>query len=289
MKFFAELEARGLIHQVTDPALKEKLSTGRMTVYLGFDPTSDSLHVGNLLGLVTLRRLQQAGHEVIALVGGATGMIGDPSGKTQERLLLDAAQIEKNVLGIKGIIAQFVTGDVKIVNNLEWTKDLSTVDFLRDIGKHFTVNYMLAKDSVHGRLQDRDHGLSYTEFSYMILQAYDFYVLNERYGCNLQVGGADQWGNITAGTELIRRKNASLADKSNSTHESGSGVFGWTWPLVTKSDGAKFGKSESGAVWLSADKTSPYQFYQFFMELPTKMSLVTSTRLLFYRSTKSKN
>ncbi len=267
MNLYEELEARGLIHQVTDPFLRQYLNENKVTVYSGIDPTSDSLHVGNLLGLVTLRRFQRAGHRVIAVVGGATGMIGDPSGKNQERLLLNAQQIEKNVEGISRVISRFIdfeenaSSRTLLINNFNWFKEITVVEFLRDVGKHFTVNYMLAKESVQSRIEDREHGLSYTEFSYMILQAYDFYILNKENGCNLQVGGSDQWGNITAGIELIRRKNAHQDLEKTP-------AFGFTWPLVTKADGTKFGKSESGSIWLSEDKTSPYQFYQFFLRTP---------------------
>jgi len=261
MMLFEELKARGLIHQVTDPKIQEVLNRPPVTAFVGIDPTSDSLHVGNLLVLVTLRRLQLAGHKIILLVGGATGFIGDPSGKTQERQLLDSHLIEKNIQGIGRVISRFISVDgnqTKMVNNWDWFKEFSILDFLRDAGKHFTVNYMTAKESVQTRLQDREHGLSYTEFSYMLLQAYDFYYLNKHYGCNLQLGGADQWGNITAGIELIRRKSAAQ-------NLPGGSVYGCTWPLVTKADGSKFGKSESGNVWLSEDKTKPYDFYQFFL------------------------
>lgn len=263
--FYGELEARGLIHQVTDPLLRDYLSQNKVTVYVGFDPTADSLHIGNLLPLVTLKRFQKAGHSVIAIAGGATGMIGDPSGKSQERQLLNAERLQKNVDGISKIISQFVRdeageGKTRFLNNYDWFKDISLIDFLRDTGKHFTVNYMISKESVRARLEDREHGISFTEFCYMLLQGYDFHHLYRQHQCRLQLGGADQWGNITAGIELIRRMNAFEQRPAEA-------VFGLTWPLVTKSDGTKFGKTESGAVWLSADKTSPYEFYQFFLQV----------------------
>jgi tyrosyl-tRNA synthetase len=265
MDLFGELQGRGVVQQVSDPGLSEYLSQNQVTVYAGFDPTSDSLHVGNLLALITLRRFQLAGHKPIAIVGGATGMIGDPSGKTQERQLLTREVLERNIEGITRVISRFLelTGPraAVILNNLDWFEKISFVDFLRDVGKHFTVNYMIAKESVRARLEDRDHGISYTEFSYMLLQAFDFHFLNQRHGCSLQVGGSDQWGNITAGTELIRRVNAGKT-------EDATPAYGLVWPLVTKADGTKFGKTESGAVWLTADKTSPYEFYQFFIRTP---------------------
>lgn len=261
---FGELESRGLIKQVTHDSLKQKLDREALTLYCGFDPTSDSLHVGSLLPLLTLRRFQQAGHRVIALVGGATGMIGDPSGKTTERSLLSTEQLAKNQVGITRVIQRFLqmTGPnaARVVNNYAWFQGLTYLEFLRDVGKHFTVNHMVAKESVRARLEDRDHGISYTEFSYMLLQAYDFYHLHEKEGCALQIGGSDQWGNITAGTDLIRK----MKQHEDERHE----AFGMTFPLVMKSDGTKFGKTESGSLWLDAEKTSPYQFYQYFLQTP---------------------
>ena len=259
MDIYSDLVARDIIKQVTDPSIADALNKQSLTFYIGFDPTSDSVHVGTLLPLMTMRRLQLAGHKPIAVVGGATGMIGDPSGKTSERSLLDDAQIEKNLKGITSAISQIVdtTGPnaVKIVNNADWMRDFSFIRFLRDVGKHFTVNHMIAKESVRARLEDREHGISYTEFSYMLLQAYDFLHLYQTAGCRLQVGGSDQWGNITAGTDLIRKVTGS-----------NEGVFGMTHPLVMKADGTKFGKSESGTIWLDARKTSTYQFYQYFIQ-----------------------
>ncbi len=271
--FYEELEARGIVYQVTGPELRDQLAQRSMTVYCGIDPTADSLHIGHLMGLVTMRRFQLAGHRVIAVVGGATGLIGDPSGKSQERNLLDREKIDHNVRGISKVVSRFLDWDgshpALLVNNISWYEGMNILDFLRDVGKHFTINYMIAKDSVKSRLEDREHGLSYTEFSYMLLQGYDFYYLNREYQCHLQIGGADQWGNITAGTEMIRRHGASTGKVAES-------VWGLTWPLLTKSDGTKFGKSESGAVWLTADKTSPYQFYQFLVRTPDAdvMSLI---------------
>ncbi len=263
MQLFAELEARGIVKQVTDPALSKTLEQGPITLYCGFDPTADSLHVGSLLPLMTLRRFQKAGHKVIAVVGGATGMIGDPSGKNQERSLLNDEVLQKNLAGIRGVISKFLEfsgpNAAKLANNADWFRGISFIDFLRDIGKHFTVNHMVAKESVRARLEDREHGISYTEFSYMLLQAYDFYYLSEKEGCRLQIGGSDQWGNITAGTDLIRRMRAARGDENLE-------AFGLTHPLVTKSDGTKFGKSESGTIWLDPNRTSPYEFYQFFIQ-----------------------
>ena len=265
---FSDLEFRGLVKQVTDPELALVLSKEPLTLYVGFDPTSDSLHVGSLLPLLVLRRFQEAGHKVIAVVGGATGMIGDPSGKSQERALQGPEQLEKNVQGVTRTLARFLRlsgpNAALVLNNAEFFKNMSFIDFLRDVGKHFTINHMMAKESVRARLEDRDHGISYTEFSYMLLQAYDFYMLNQRHHCRLQVGGSDQWGNITAGTELIRRMRAHAGE----TLVEGQESYGLTHPLVTKSDGSKFGKTESGAVWLDAEKTSPYEFYQFFVQTP---------------------
>ena len=265
-KLFEDLEFRDLVKQVTSPDLAKKLAEEPMTLYCGFDPTSDSLHIGSLLPLMTLRRFQNAGHKVIAVVGGATGMIGDPSGKSQERSLLNQEQLTKNQAGITNVISNFLdlkgSNSALVVNNFDWFKDLSFVDFLRDIGKHFTVNHMTAKESVRARLEDREHGISYTEFSYMLLQAYDFYHLYKKEGCNLQIGGSDQWGNITAGTDLIRKMSAQ-DEKPTDDHEI---AFGLTHPLVNKSDGTKFGKTEQGTVWLSANRTSPYQLYQFLIQ-----------------------
>jgi tyrosyl-tRNA synthetase len=260
---FKDLEARGLVKQITDPGLAKAMASRKLTLYAGFDPTSDSLHVGHLLPILTLRRFQKAGHRVIAVVGGATGMIGDPSGKSQERSLLTEAQIDHNVRGVRKELARFIdfegANPAILVSNGDWFKGLTYLEFLRDVGKHFTVNHMVAKESVRARLEDREHGISYTEFSYMLLQAYDFYHLNEKEGCELQIGGSDQWGNITAGIELIRRMRAARGVPARE-------CYGLTHPLVMKADGTKFGKTESGAVWLDAAKTSPYELYQFFIQ-----------------------
>jgi tyrosyl-tRNA synthetase len=268
MNLFQDLEARGIVKQITSPELPIQLEAGSLTVYCGFDPTSDALHVGSLLPLLTLKRFQMAGHKPIAVVGGATGMIGDPSGKSSERQLLNEATLQKNLAGITKVIRKFLSfegpGAAVVMNNADWFKDFSYIDFLRDVGKHFTVNHMMAKESVRARLEDREHGISYTEFSYMLLQAYDFKVLHDRSDCRVQIGGSDQWGNITAGIELIRRMNA--AHSENPAEEEAPEVFGLTHPLVSKADGTKFGKSESGTVWLDPAKTSPYRFYQFFIQ-----------------------
>ena len=253
---FSELQWRGLIHQTTaDDKLPAWLSEKSRTVYAGFDPTADSLHVGSLLPLMMLRRFQKAGHRPIAIAGGATGMIGDPSGKSAERNLLDEAQLAANLAGIETQMRHILDFDCDensaiLVNNNDWMKEFSYTAFLRDVGKNFPVNVMLAKDSVKGRLGS-EAGLSYTEFSYMLLQAYDFVRLCKDHGCELQIGGSDQWGNVTAGIDLGRR----MLQKQ---------LYGLTCPLLTKSDGAKMGKTESGAIWLSAEKTSPYQFFQYW-------------------------
>lgn len=254
-----ELTTRGLIHDTTDAAaLEARLSSGPIGVYVGFDPTADSLHVGHLLGQLTLRRFQLAGHRPFPLAGGATGMVGDPSGKSEERNLLDADTLQHNVDSIKKQLANlldFTPGAnvATLVNNADWTANISALEFLRDVGKHITVNQMMAKESVKNRLNS-ENGLSYTEFSYMLLQANDFRHLCATHNVELQMGGSDQWGNITAGIDLIRRTL-------------GRGAFGATWPLVTRSDGQKFGKTAGGAVWLDAQRTSPYQFRQFWMQM----------------------
>jgi tyrosyl-tRNA synthetase len=261
----ADLQWRGLIHQTTDDAtLGAWLDEKPRTVYVGFDPTADSLHVGSLTGLVVLRRFQRAGHRPIAVVGGATGMIGDPSGKSAERNLLSKEQLAANIVGMGEQMRRFLDFDAGensalLVNNFDWTAPWSYLEFLRDIGKNFPVNVMLTKDSVKSRLGrgdegDSSAGMSYTEFSYMLLQAYDFVHLHKTHGCELQAGGSDQWGNITAGIDLARRMH-------------GAQLFGITWPLLLKSDGGKMGKTESGAVWLSAERTSPYTFYQYWINV----------------------
>jgi tyrosyl-tRNA synthetase len=255
MDILKDLEFRGLVHQVTDrEGLEQKLGAEPVTLYVGFDPTADSLHIGSLLPILCLKRFQLAGHNPVALVGGATGLIGDPSGKASERTLNTVDIVVDWTGKLKNQLSRFLDfnaaqNPARIVNNFDWIGGISVIDFLRDIGKNFSVNYMLAKDSVDSRLEK---GISFTEFSYMILQAYDFYRLNEDIGCSLQVGGSDQWGNITAGLELIGKTT-------------GAKAFGLTMPLVTKSDGTKFGKTEGGTIWLDAAKTSPYQFYQFWI------------------------
>ncbi len=260
LDILSDLRWRGLIHQTTDDAhLASWLNEKPRVLYAGFDPTADSMHVGHMLPLLMLRRFQRAGHRPIALVGGATGMIGDPSGKSEERNLLSVDALRQNVDGMAAQMRRFLdfdaggTGAAQLVNNFDWMSRFSYLDFLRDVGKHFPVNVMLAKDSVKGRL-DRESGISYTEFSYMLLQAYDFVYLNRQHGCELQIGGSDQWGNITAGIDLARRMH-------------GVQLYGLTNPLLTKSDGSKMGKTESGAVWLSPQRTSPYQFYQYWINV----------------------
>ena len=252
--FSEDLRFRGLVHQVTDEQLFKRLDHERVTLYIGFDPSAASLHVGSLLQLTTLRRFQLAGHRPIALAGGGTGMIGDPGGKSGERLLLTPAQLEENLAGIRPQLARFVDlDDGLLLDNSVWLSSLPVVDYLRDVGKHFTVNQMVAKEAVKARFERPDQGISYTEFSYMLLQAYDFLRLHEDHGCELQVGGSDQWGNITMGVELIRKLT-------------GEPSYGLTTPLVTKADGTKFGKTESGTVWLDPERTSPFRFYQFLLQ-----------------------
>ncbi|HTM55814.1 MAG TPA: tyrosine--tRNA ligase [Pirellulales bacterium] len=255
----AELEWRGLVHQTTDSGLQAWLNEASRTLYAGFDPTADSLHVGSLMPLMILRRFQRAGHRPIALVGGATGMIGDPSGKSEERNLLSVETLRANLAGIERqmrLLLEFDAGAnaALLVNNHDWMRAFSYLDFLRDIGKNFPVNVMLAKDSVRNRLERGDAGMSYTEFSYMLLQAYDFVYLQQKFGCQLQLGASDQWGNITAGIDLARRMH-------------GVQLYGLTCPLLTKSDGTKMGKTESGTVWLSPQRTSPYAFYQYWINI----------------------
>ena len=253
-----ELQWRALTHQCTDLAAVTKELESKTVVYAGFDPTSDSLHVGSLLPLMMLRRFQQAGHLPIALLGGATGMVGDPSGKSDERVLLSKEILQHNVASIETQMRKFLDFDgpnaAVIVNNYDWMHSFSFLDFLRDVGKNFPVNVMLGKDSVKSRLERQDSGLSFTEFSYMLLQAYDFAYLAQHRNCRLQIGGSDQWGNITAGIDLGRRM---LSQQ----------LYGLTCPLLTTSDGRKMGKTEKGAVWLSADKTTPYEFYQYFINV----------------------
>ena len=251
-----DLAFRGLIHQMTDAELPKKLDQPGLTVYAGFDPSADSLHVGNLLVLCTLRRFQDAGHRPISLAGGGTGMIGDPGGKQDERQLLDLATIAGYVERIRPQLGQFLDLErALLLNNADWLSTLSTLEYLRDVGKHFTVNHMVAKESVRTRFERPDQGISYTEFSYMLLQAYDFLRLHLDHGCDLQFGGSDQWGNITMGVELVRKV-------------CGDEVWGFTTPLLVKADGTKYGKTESGTVWLDPARTSPYAMYQFFVNTP---------------------
>ncbi len=255
----AELQWRGLVHDMM-PGTEEQLMKEMTPTYIGFDPTSDALHIGNLVPIILLVHLQNFGHKPIALVGGATGMIGDPSGKSNERNLLDEATLNHNVEGIKRTLSRFLdfqsTADnaAILVNNYDWMKSFSFIDFAREVGKRITVNYMMAKESVKKRIEADGDGMSFTEFTYQLIQGYDFYHLHKHHNCLLQMGGSDQWGNITTGTELVRRMN------------NGSGkAFAMTCPLVTKADGSKFGKSEKGNVWLDATKTSVYTFYQFWL------------------------
>src|SRR5438132_1631388 len=252
---FDELKWRGIVYDATD-GLSDLLAKDRVTAYIGFDPTASSLHVGSLLPAMALARLQRLGHSPIAIVGGGTGMIGDPSGKSQERTLLSPEQIEANLEGIRQQLAKFLDFDsarnpARIVNNADWLSAVDLLSFLRDAGKHFTVNYMLQKESVNRRLESEE-GISFTEFSYLLLQAYDFLQLFDRFGCLLQMGGSDQWGNITAGTDLIRKLRSAKA-------------HGLVWPLMKTASGVKFGKTEAGTVWLDATRTSPFTFYQFWL------------------------
>ncbi len=255
----AELQWRGLVHDIM-PGTEEQLLKEMTTTYIGFDPTSDSLHIGSLVPIILLVHLKNFGHKPIALVGGATGMIGDPSGKSDERNLLDEATLNHNVAGIKRVLSHFLDFNAAdanapiLVNNYDWMKTFTFIDFAREVGKRITVNYMMAKDSVKKRLAGDGEGMSFTEFTYQLIQGYDFYHLHKEYHCLLQMGGSDQWGNITTGTELVRRMNPE-----------GAKAFAMTCPLITKADGSKFGKSEGGNIWLDADKTSVYKFYQFWL------------------------
>ena len=258
-----ELRWRGMVHDIM-PGTEEQLDKEMTTAYIGFDPTSDSLHIGSLVPIILLVHLEKAGHKPIALVGGATGMIGDPSGKSDERNLLDEATLNHNVAGIKSVLSRFLDFNSTeknapvLVNNYDWMKNFSFIDFARDVGKRITVNYMMAKDSVKKRFSGEEGsvGMSFTEFTYQLIQGYDFYHLHKTMDCKLQMGGSDQWGNITTGTELVRRMN--VGDDT-------AKAYAMTCPLITKADGSKFGKSEGGNVWLDADKTSVYKFYQFWL------------------------
>lgn len=258
MNFVEELKWRGMIHNIM-PGTEEQLAKEQTTAYVGIDPTADSLHVGHLVSVMMMKHLQMGGHKPIFLIGGATGMIGDPSGKSLERNLLDETTVQKNMDGIRAQLSKFIdfNSDAPnaaiMVNNYDWMKNFTFLDFIREVGKHITVNYMMAKDSVKKRLSaDSTQGLSFTEFTYQLVQGYDFLHLRRHYNCLLQMGGSDQWGNITTGGELIRRKD-------------GAEAYGLTWPLMTKSDGKKFGKTESGNIWLDPKRTSPYKFYQFWL------------------------
>lgn len=258
MNFVDELKWRGMIHDVM-PGTEELLAKGQTTAYVGIDPTADSLHVGHLVSVMMMKHFQMAGHKPIFIIGGATGMIGDPSGKSQERNLLDEETIQRNMAGIKSQLSRFIdfnssaSNAAIMLNNYDWMKKFSFLDFIREVGKHITVNYMMAKDSVKKRLSsESSQGMSFTEFTYQLVQGYDFLYLRKNYECMLQMGGSDQWGNITTGAELIRRKE-------------GLEAYGLTWPLMTKSDGKKFGKTESGNIWLDPARTSPYKFYQFWL------------------------
>jgi len=259
MNIFEELQWRGLLADCTNSEAVASCTSERpITVYAGFDPTADSLHVGSMVPLLTLRRFQLAGHHPIALAGGATGSIGDPSGKTQERQLLTREVLNANIAGVNAQLKMLLDFEAeknpaRLMDNSSWTESLSYLDFLRDIGKHFSVNQMVAKESIRARMEDREAGISYTEFSYMLLQAFDFFILARDHDCELQIGGSDQWGNITAGIDLTRKKL-------------GRAVHGLTLPLITKADGSKFGKTETGTVWLDARRTSVYKFYQFWIQ-----------------------
>lgn len=258
MNLIEELRWRGMLADIT-PGTEAQLLKEPTTGYVGFDPTAESLHIGSLVPILLLMHMQKVGHTPVALIGGATGMVGDPSGKSDERNLLDEATLQRNIAGIKSQLSRFLHFDAsqanaaKLVNNYDWFKDISFIGFLRDVGKYLTVNYMMAKDSVRKRIEG-ETGISYTEFAYQLMQGYDFYHLYKNEGCKLQFGGSDQWGNITTGTELIRRM----------TNGEGE-AFAFTCPLITKADGGKFGKTEKGNVWLDAGRTSPYQFYQFWL------------------------
>jgi tyrosyl-tRNA synthetase len=258
MSIYAELEWRGLVADCTDAvALQKRMAESSIVLYCGFDPTADSLHVGNMVPLLALRRFQMHGHHPIVLAGGATGLIGDPSGRATERQLLTRELLDHNIASVKEQLRRVLDFDcqsnpARLVDNADWTAPVSFLDFLRDIGKHFSVNQMIGKESVRARMDDRDSGISFTEFSYMLLQAFDYYHLNKQFNCELQIGGSDQWGNITAGMDLTRKKE-------------GRHVFGLTVPLILNSDGTKFGKTAAGAVWVDCKKTSVYRFYQFWI------------------------
>jgi len=271
MTLYDELVWRGLVYDATE-STRDAFANGRITAYAGFDPTASSLHVGSLLPVMALARLQRFGHHPIAVVGGGTGMIGDPSGKSQERVLLSREQVDENVAGVKAQLERFLDFEstknpARLVNNADWLGSIDLLSFLRDAGKHFTVSYMLQKESVSRRLESEE-GISYTEFSYLVLQAYDFLHLFDRFDCTLQIGGSDQWGNITAGIDLIRKLRGKKAD-------------GLVWPLMTTASGVKFGKTEAGAVWLDAGRTSPFRFYQFWLNTDDR-DVLKHLKLLTY-------
>lgn len=271
LHFIEELKQRGLVSQITDETKLEKLLNDKKTVYCGFDPTADSLHVGSLLPLITLLRFKKAGIPVIPLIGGATGMIGDPSGKSSERTLNSSETVDLFKESISEQIKS-ILGDVCVLDNNEWTKNFSIIEFLRDIGKHFSVNSMLSKESVRNRIEREDQGISFTEFSYQLLQSMDFWHLFKSNNCSIQIGGSDQWGNITSGMDLIHKKEGNDCI-----------VAGLTMPLLVKSDGTKFGKSESGAVWLSSNKTSPFNFFQFWLKV-SDSDIAKFFKMLSFRS-----
>ena len=254
-RFIDDLQQRGLVQDTTElSSLESRLEEKPITLYHGIDPSASSLHIGNFVGVLMLRRFQDAGHRPIVLVGGSTGMIGDPGGRSEERNLLDQETLADNLEGIRNQLEKLVDLDnAELVNNFEWTKDVNVLDFFRDIGKHATVNQMVARDSVKTRMEGK-HGISYTEFSYMLLQAFDFWWLHQNHDCELQIGGSDQWGNIAQGVDLIRRRSSASA-------------YGLTWPLITRSDGQKYGKSVDGAVWLDSQMTLPYEFHQYWLRV----------------------
>src|SRR5580765_2572207 len=276
MTILDELRWRGMLADCTDlDALSQRIAQGPITLYAGFDPTADSLHVGNLVPLFALRRFQLRGNHPIALAGGSTGMIGDPSGKSDERNLLTPDQLERHLDGIRPQLAKFLdfevrTNPARLVNNYDWTAPVGVLEFLRDVGKLVSVNSMVAKDSVRSRMETRDAGISYAEFSYMLLQGFDYYHLRKTFDCELQIGATDQWGNITVGTELTRKKL-------------GATVWGLVFPLLLKADGTKYGKTATGTVWLDPAKTSPYRFYQFFVNTDDA-DVIALLKILTFRS-----